>query len=186
MPATVPSSLTYNPNPAYSGGYTLGTVTLTAPAPAGGATVSITNNGTTLNTVVIAAGQTSGTYEQPLSAVTTSTSYTLNAVYNGGQVSATLTANPTSVTLSGFALTPNPVASGGTITGTITLSAAAPPGGAAVQIYQGATFLGYVDVLAGTTSRQFTVTAPAESTPTSVTYSESYNGATKSASVTVN
>ena len=180
------SSLVYNPNPAYSSGLSQGTVTLTGPAPAGGASVAITNNGNTLATVVITAGQTSGSYEQPLNAVTTSTSYTLTAVYNSQQVSATLTANPTSVTLSGLSLSPNPVASGGSITGTVTLSAAAPAGGAAVTIYQGTTNLGYVPVLARNTTAQFTLTAPTESSPTTVAYSAAYNGATKGVNETVN
>ena len=180
------STFAFNPNPGFSSGLSQGTVTLSGPAPTGGASVAITNNGNTLATVVIPAGQTTGSYTQTLPTVTASTAYPIAATYNGTTVNVSLVVNPTSVTLSGFSLSPNPVASGGTITATATLSAAAPAGGAAVTITQGGTTLGYVPVTAGSTSVTFSLAAPTESTPTTVAYTAAYNGASMAVNETVN
>ena len=180
------SNFGFNPNPGFSSGLSQGTVTLSGPAPTGGASVAITNNGNTLATVVIPAGQTTGSYAQTLPTVTASTSYPFAAAYSGTTLNTSLVVNPTSVTLSGFNLSPNPVASGGTITATVTLSAAAPAGGAAVTITQGTTTLGYVPITAGSTSVTFTLTAPTESTPTTVAYTAAYNGASMAVNETVN
>ena len=180
------STFAFNPNPGFSSGLSQGTVTLSGPAPTGGASVAITNNGNTLATVVIPAGQTTGSYAQPLPTVTAGTTYPFAATYSGTTLNTSLVVNPTSVTLSGFNLSPNPVASGGTITFTVTLSAAAPAGGAAVTITQGGTTLGYVPVTAGSTSVTFSLAAPTESTPTTVAYTAAYNGASMAVNETVN
>ena len=180
------SALAFNPNPAFSSGLAQGNITLSGPAPTGGASVAITNNGNILATIVIPAGQTTGSYAQALPTVTASTSYPLTASYSGATVNTSLVVNPTSVTLSGFSSSPNPVSSGGLITFTVTLSAAAPAGGAAVTITQAGTTLGYVPVAAGSTSVTFTLTAPTESAPTTVVYTAAYNGATKAVNETVN
>ncbi len=94
-PTTVKlAGLSFNPNPVKGGGSTTGTVTLSAPAPTGGAVVTITNNGTVLYQMTIPAGQASATYAQPTGAVTAQTSYPFQAAYNNSTASATLVVNP--------------------------------------------------------------------------------------------
>jgi hypothetical protein len=91
-PPTV-SSLTLNPANVFGGQSSRGTVTLTGPAPAGGAQVFLSsNNGaaTVPSRVFIPAGATSASFTVNTSFVLISTSATISASYNGTARSATL------------------------------------------------------------------------------------------------
>ncbi|HTF24861.1 MAG TPA: hypothetical protein VK937_13245, partial [Candidatus Limnocylindria bacterium] len=85
-PATL-SSLTLNPANVIGGLQTSkGTVTLSAPAPAGGATVMLSSsNGAARvpSSVFVPAGATSATFTVNTSIVLLSTSATISASYNG-------------------------------------------------------------------------------------------------------
>jgi hypothetical protein len=85
-PATL-SSLTLNPTSVIGGLQTsTGTVTLSAPAPAGGATVALSSsNGAARvpSSVFVPAGATSATFTVNTSIVLLSTSATISASYNG-------------------------------------------------------------------------------------------------------
>ena len=87
----VPVSLVFSPSPALPGAAITGTVTLSGPAPAGGLSVEIFENGTDLGTVTVAAGASTGLFGQTLTAGT----YAYAAVENGVQVTATLTVSST-------------------------------------------------------------------------------------------
>ena len=74
-----------------------GTVTLSAPAPTGGAVVSLSDNSSATavpTSVTVAAGATTATFTVMTSAVTISTSVTISAVYAGVTQTAILTVNP--------------------------------------------------------------------------------------------
>ncbi len=91
------SGLTLNPASLVGGGSASGSVTLSAAAPSGGATVSLSDNTSAAVTpanVTVAAGASSASFTISTSAVTTSTAATLSAVYAGVTRTATLTVNP--------------------------------------------------------------------------------------------
>jgi hypothetical protein len=91
-PPTV-SSLTLNPANVFGGQSSTGTVTLTGPAPAGGAQVFLSSsNGaaTVPSSVIVPAGATSTTFTVNTSFVLISTSATISASYNGTTRTATL------------------------------------------------------------------------------------------------
>ena len=86
-------SLTLNPENVFGGQSSTGTVTLTGPAPAGGAQVFLSsNNGAARvpSSVIVPAGATSATFTVNTSFVLISTSATISASYNGTTRTATL------------------------------------------------------------------------------------------------
>jgi hypothetical protein len=92
------SAIALNPSSVNGGSPSTGTVTLSGPAPSGGATVSLSSGNTAAATVpasvTVAAGATSATFTVSTSAVTTSTPVTLSASYAGATKMASLTVNP--------------------------------------------------------------------------------------------
>jgi hypothetical protein len=87
------SSLTLNPMNVFGGQSSTGTVTLTGPAPAGGAQVFLSSsNGAASvpSSLIVPAGATSATFAVNTTFVFVSTSATLSASYNGTSRSATL------------------------------------------------------------------------------------------------
>ena len=135
-PTTAPtlSTLSLNPASVTGGTSSTGTVTLTAPAPAGGMVVTLASNNTAAATVpasvTVAAGATSATFTVTTNAVTASTAVAISATAGVVTRSATLTVNPASaaVTVSGVTLNPTSVTGGNSSTGTVTLSGPAPSG----------------------------------------------------------
>lgn len=190
------SSLTVNPTGVVGGNSSTGTVALSAAAPAGGATVTLSSSNTavarTPASVTVAAGATTATFTIGTTAVTASTSVNISGTYSGVTKSASLTVAPAppSPTLSSLTLSPTSVVGGlQSSTGTVTLSGAAPSGGATVALSSSdpgvaSTPVG-VTVAAGATSATFTVTTSAVTASTTVTISGTYGGVTKSASLTV-
>jgi hypothetical protein len=196
-PASVSlSSLSLNPTSVMGGNSSTGTLTLSGPAPAGGAQVTLSSSDTAAArvpaSVTVAAGATSATFTVNTSAVAASTTVTISAAYSGVIKSASLTvtpAPPAPPTLSSLTLSPSSVTGGNSSTGTITLSGPAPTGGAQVTLSSNNTAAARVPasvtVAAGATSASFTVSTSAVSTSTAVIVSATYSGATRSASLTV-
>src|SRR3989454_1099942 len=125
-------SLAVSPPSVIGGNSATGTVTLSGPAPAGGAQVTLSSNSSAATvpaSVTVPAGATSATFTLTTSAVTASTSATISAVYSGVTRTATLTVNP-AAGLSSLALSPTTVTGGSNSTGTATLDGPAPAGGA--------------------------------------------------------
>ncbi len=190
------SSLAVNPASVTGGNSSTGTVTLSAPAPTGGAQVALSSNNTNAarvpSSVTVAAGATSATFTVSTSVVSASTAVTISATYAGVSKTASLTvqpAAPPAVTLSSLALNPTSVTGGNSSTGTVTLSGAAPAGGASVALSSSNTTVARVPssvtVAAGATSATFTVSTSAVSASTAVSISGAYGGVTRSASLTV-
>ena len=102
------SSLALNPTGVYGSKTSTGTVTLNAPAPAGGAVVTLTSSNTAVATVpasvTVAAGATSQTFSVTTQPVAASTSVNISAAY-GATRTAALTVNPAAAAPSGLTAT---------------------------------------------------------------------------------
>jgi len=112
-----------------------GRVTLSAPAPAGGAVVllSTTNPVATIpSSVTVPAGQTSATFPITAPAVSTVQTGTVAATYGGQSRSATLKVRPIGV--ASLVLSPNPVTGPSPVSGSVVLECAAAPGPITVQL----------------------------------------------------
>jgi hypothetical protein len=186
-PPPVISSVTLDPAELVGGYPTTGTVTLSGPAPSGGAVIELESGiaaaADVPPTVTIPAGATSATFPVATSPVSSTTSFSIHARYNGGQpVLGPLTLHPTSwlPVISSVTLNPAAVTGGESTTGTVTLSGAAPPGGATIELEVGvaaaASVPATVTVPAGATSATFPVTtSPVTSTITFSIFA-TYNG----------
>src|SRR5882762_8098353 len=113
------SSIALNPMSVTSGSTSTGMVTLSGPAPSGGAAVSLSSDNTAAATVpasvTVAYGATSATFTVSTSTVTASTPVTITGSYGGGTKTASLTVTPPgSATLSAIALNPTSVTGGST------------------------------------------------------------------------
>jgi hypothetical protein len=190
------SSLTLNPTSVVGGvESSTGAVTLSGPAPAGGAQVMLSSsNGAARvpSSVTVPAGATSATFTVSTSAVAASTAVTISASYGGANGSASLTLTPApspAPTLSSLTLNPTSVIGGAqSSTGTVTLSAPAPAGGAQVMLSSSngaASVPSSVLVPASATSATFTVNTSVVLFPTSVAISAFYNGTTRTATLAV-
>ena len=190
------SSLALNPTSVTGGNSSTGTVTLSGPAPAGGAQVVLSSSNTAvarvLTSVPVPAGATSATFTVGTSAVTISTAVTVSASFGGVTRAASLTvtpAPPPPPTLASLTVNPTSVIGGlQSSTGTVTLSAPAPGGGAQVILSSnnGAASVPFsVFVPAGATSATFTVNTSIVLFSASATISASYNGATRTVGLLV-
>jgi YD repeat-containing protein len=161
--------LSFDPGQVVGSNPSIGTVTLTQPAPAGGATVTLASGDTARVTVpasiTIAAGQTSGTFTATTFAVPAAVPVPVTATWSGAAASATLTLTPGVWDVASLTLEPADVVGTlfrglfrGQTTGTVTLNAAAPAGGVRVSITcPDADCPSSVTVPAAATSQTFTV-----------------------------
>ena len=205
-PATNPgtlSSFTLNPAAVVGGNASKGTVTLSAPAPSGGAAVSLTSGNSAVAkvpaSVTVSGGGTSGSFTVTTSAVTAQTGVQLNAAYSGAIVSSVLTVQPSTVSppppvpsapsLTSLSLSPSTVRSGASSQGTVTLSGPAPAGGMQVNLASSNTSVATVPVSvtvpAGASAATFAVQTRRVRTSTSVTISAAGGGVTKQATLVV-
>src|SRR6266436_1003070 len=196
-PASVSlSSISLNPTSVTGGNSSTGTVTLSGPAPTGGAQVTLSSSDTTvarvLSSVTVAAGATSASFTVSTSAVAGSTTVSIFASYAGATRSASLTvtpAPPPPPTLASLTLNPSSVVGGlEDSTGTVTLTGPAPSGGAQVFLSSSngaASVPSSVIVPAGASNATFTVRTSAVFMSTSATISASYNGTTRTAALGV-
>ena len=96
--ATGLSAVSLSPSGVAGGQPSVGTVTLDAPAPAGGVSVALSSSNTSVAsvpaTVNVAAGATSQTFSVTTQAVATSSAVNVSATYAGVTRTATLTVNP--------------------------------------------------------------------------------------------
>jgi trimeric autotransporter adhesin len=191
----VPAELTFvslNPTSVQGGTPSTGTVTLTRPAPSGGAVVTLSSSNTSAATVpasvTVTAGATTATFTVTTNAVASIASVTISGIYRSVTKTASLTVNAAGLT--SVSLSPTSVTGGASSTGTVTLTSPAPSGGAVVTLTSSntaaATVPASVTVIAGATTATFTVTTNAVASIASVTISGIYRSVTKTASLTVN
>jgi len=193
VPAPVPSTLTFSPNPVVGGNSAIGTVVLTQPAPAGGALVTLTGTGVASipPSVTVPAGATSATYPITTALPSASAAAILSACFGGHCVSNTLFISLPAGTGTVSSLTVNPISvTGGTSsTGTVTLSVPAPAGGAVVTLSSSntaaASVPATVTVSAGSSTAIFTVTTNTVTTSTQVGISAALGGVSITALLTV-
>lgn len=196
-PATTLSSVSLSPTSVAAGNTSTGTVTLSAPAPAGGAVVTLSSGNTALATVpasvTVAAGATSANFTVSTSSVLPPTYVSISVAIlaaNGGVTRYVyLQVTLPSATLSSLSLDPTSVTGGTYSTGTVTLSAAAPAGGATVTLSSSNTAVATVPpsvaVAAGATSASFMVSTSSSCTSLAATISGTYGGVARSAGLTV-
>ncbi|HZH98030.1 MAG TPA: proprotein convertase P-domain-containing protein, partial [Fimbriimonadaceae bacterium] len=162
------SNLTASPSTAYGGDKLVGTVTLTAAAPAGGANVTLRSGSSILlvpGSVMVSAGSTSAAFTiDTLHVYATYTRY-IYADYAGTTkaVAITLSSGPA---LYSFTANPATVKGGSSTTGAIRLNAVAPAGGIKVYLQSGSSALivpEFVTIPAGQSVVLFTIRTTAVS-----------------------
>ncbi len=186
------SSVSVSPTSVASFTSATGTVTLSGSAPTGGVTVALSSNnsaGSVPASATVAAGSASATFTVTTSSVAYTTPITITGSYNGASSTASLTITPSAtVALSSVSVSPSSVVTGANATGTVTLSASAPAGGIVVELWTTGTVAFVpvsVTVAAGSSTGTFTVTTNYTTTTLQDTVTAFYNGASKTASVTV-
>jgi hypothetical protein len=193
-PAAVLSAIGAAPNEVVGGNGATGTVTLSAPAPSGGATVALGSTDRAVSvpaSVNVIAGASTATFGIATSAVPAKMLTTLSASYSGVTKTTTFTVDPVPpATLASIALNPTMVLGGASATATVTLTAAAPIGGATIAIATSdasvASVPASIVVPAGSTSTTFSIGTRATARTSVAVVSASYAGVTKTASLTVN
>jgi hypothetical protein len=155
------AGVTMNPATMIFGSISTGTVTLTAPAPAGGAVVALASSEWALfvlpASVTVPAGATSAQFQVATQVAKATT--VITASYNG----VNKTANLASVypTVTALTCTPNPVIGGNTTVCTVTLNGIMP-GAVTVAVSTDQPFIapasGYLTVPAGAVSAAFSLT----------------------------
>jgi hypothetical protein len=182
------SRLNINPVDLVGGASSTGTVTLSSPAPSGGAVVTLSkalSNGgpgtvpaTVPASVTVPAGQTSASFPIGTSSVTATTNVRISAAFNGSTFAADMTLFPL---LSQVLFNGN--APGGTpAPGTVNLGGPAPSGGLVVSLSSANTSLvtvpASVTVPAGQTSVAFTANTQPVTQTTGVVVSASSGSTT--------
>jgi len=189
------SAVSANPNQVVGGNPSTGTVTLSGPAPANGALVSLSSASGAVSVpagVAVAQGASSANFGITTSVVANTTVTGLSASYGGVTKTATLTVNPATTpppAVASLTLNRTSIAGGSSVTGTVRLVAAAPSGGKLVTLASSntavATTPANVTVAAGAIKKDFIVKTKLTSTTTVVTISAASGGVAKSATLTV-
>lgn len=159
-----------------------GTVTLNAPAQTGGVTVRLTSRSWAAcvpATIFVPAGQRAAAFSIMTQPVRTETVANLEAATDREQHLGQLALHPAS--LQGLVFKPSKIKVGAKTTAVVFLTGPAPAGGATVEVVS-TRALGNIVVGAGQTSGTLTLTARV---PGSYTVSATWNGATKTAPLTV-
>lgn len=190
-PASVSvSSLAMLPVSVVSGKKSVGTVTLSGPAPANlSVTLTSSNPGAASvpGSVTVAAGATTATFNATTFGVAANTAVTISASYGGSTKTAKLTVKPAA--LASVTLSPKTVKGGNASTGTVKLNGLAPANGATVKLSSSnaaiANVPASVKVNGGASTATFTIGTNAVAANTTVTITATYNGKVKSAVLTV-
>ncbi|HTW63120.1 MAG TPA: hypothetical protein VME17_00835 [Bryobacteraceae bacterium] len=187
------SGLTVNPTIVTAGQNATGTVTLAAPAGAGGLLVNLASNSaaaTVPASITIPQGQSSGSFTVNTSSITLSVLATITA-NSANSVTANIVINPVAAgtgAISGVSISPLTVTGGQSATGTVTLLSPAVLGGVQVNLSSNspaATVPASITIAEGQTTGTFSIsTTPVSSATTALITATSTNSA--SASLTIN
>ena len=184
------SSVTASPSVVTGGQNSTGTTSLTAPAPAGGATIALGSDkasATVPANVIVNAGASSATFPIATTPVAASVTATISASYAGITKTTAVTISPP--VPSSLTLSPSTVNAGSSSTGTVTLNGAAPAVGTVVALSSSkpsvASVPTSVTVPPGSSSATFIVNTSPGSSNTSVTVSATAGGITKSATLSI-
>jgi WD40 repeat protein len=181
-----PQGMSLTASSVTAGAVVNGTVTLNAPAPAGGITIALASSRSAVTvspaTLTIPAGAGSGSFTlttSPKLTIDITTAITATSGFSRLTASLAVKAEP----ITALSLSSGSVSAGGTVTGTLTLAQPAPAGGVVVALSASntaATVPASVTVAAGATTASFTVAAASSvSSDTQVTIKASENGFSK-------
>jgi hypothetical protein len=190
--STVPvalASLSISPASVTGGQQATGTVTLTAGAPAGGATIGLSDvnpAATVPSSVGVPANSTSVTFPITTSAVGATSMGNVTASYAGVTKSASVAVKPP--VLVSLTLNPATVRGGTGTVGKITLSGPAPAAGMRISLASSKAAAGVpasVAISGGTSTVTFPISTAPVNTKTVATISSSFSGVAKSATLTI-
>jgi hypothetical protein len=196
-PAPVPSallaSLSVSPTSVIGGQSSIGSVSLSGPAPSGGATVSLfsANAAATVPaTVTVPANTMAGNFSVSTSVVNALSVGNITANYAGITKTTTLSVQPTpSIKLLSLTLKPTTVTGGLGSVGTVSFSGPAPLGGVVVVLASSnpskANVPARIMVPGGATSGVFNVTTATVKRKIVASITASYRGLTKKAALTI-
>jgi len=188
--ATGLASITVDPASVPGGSSSMGTVTLTGPAPASGTVVALGSSATAAivpASITVPAGSTGATFGVATTSVASSTIVVLTATVGAAIRTASLTVSPPG----GFTLqlSSSVVPGGGIATATVTLGGAAAAGGAVVTLTSSnpatAQVPPSVTVPGGATTATFPVTALQVTSTRSATISAAFGGITRTVTLSV-
>jgi hypothetical protein len=189
------ASLSFSPPTIDSGLTATCTVTLTAPAPLGGASISLANDSSfsiaaVPNNTLVPAGATSATFTVRTSPIQFIARVTVTASYNGSPAKALLTIVPpgTPTGPSSVSLSPSTVVSGTQSAGTIQLTNPAPAGELLVSLASDNTSASVplsITVPAGATSAAFSLATLPVTGISTATITVSSNGVSQSTLLTL-
>ena len=180
-------------SPVQGGTATAGYVTLSIPAQAGGATVTLVSADTTLATVpatvTVPQGYTSVYFSVSTSAVQSVTTVPITATFNGNSVTATLTLNPVPVEALSAISASSPIG-GQVLTLSVYLTYLAPAGGATVTLSSNNSSVlqlpASVTIAQGNMSASFSVPTSVVTAPTTVQITAGYRGGSAVTPTTIN
>lgn len=182
-------NLTVDPGSVRGGTPAIGVVTLSAPAPKGGAIVQLSSNSAAVlvpPTVAVTAGSASASFQVTTRAVDTSRAATIIA--GTGTNSRSFTETITPAEISGITVNPSSVQGGLPTSGTITLNGPAGPNGTIVTLSSNNLAVSVptsITIPAGYSFATFTASTTPMVTPANVTLTASLNGITFSTTITV-
>jgi hypothetical protein len=187
------ASVSVSPASIIGGQSAIGSISLSGPAPAGGATVNLfsANAAATVPaTVTVPANATAATFNVTTSVVNALSVGNITANYAGITKTSTLSVQPSpSVKLSALTLNPTTVTGGLGSVGKVTLSAPAPVGGVIVKLASSnpskASVPATITVPGGATSVVFNVTTVTLKKKLVASITASYRGLTKKMALTI-
>ena len=172
-----------------------GTITLTRPAPVGGATVTLASSlpsATVPASATVPVGATRVDFAVSTSVVAASETATVTASHAGAARTAVLTLTvlppPPAPALVSVGVSPSSVEGGARATGTVTLSLAAPAGGALVALSSSLPAVAVpatVTIVAGATTATFPVTTSLVSSGATATVAALHDGTTRTTDLSV-
>lgn len=182
------TNFTLSVNNVYGGNTTVGTVTISAPAPPGGIIVNLSSNNPNAvvqGTVTVLTGSTTASFTINTLGVDSTTLSTITASLGVTSINQGLTINP--AVLIGFDVSPSTVASGVSAIGTVLLNGLAGPSGIVVSVASNnaaATVPATLSIPAGASSGTFTIHTTAVAVSTKAILSATY-GITTHNSLTI-
>lgn len=183
------ASLTFNPTSVPAGTTSTGTVTLTAAAPVGGATINLSSNNAAVvvpTTVTVPAGQNTVTFAANTTAIQATVTATVTASTTTNSVTGNLTVTPPTVL--SLTINPNQQTSGFTSTGTVRISAPAGSGGIKVNLSSNnaaASVPAQVTIPTGSQNGTFVITCNSVAAATPVTITATLASSSKTGVITV-
>jgi len=181
--------------PSTIGGLSVGgTVTIAAPAWAGGTAVTLTSSNPAVAAapavVTVPVSGTTASFNLTTSAVASDTPVTFTASAGAATATASFTVlQAPSPELASLAVTPSIVLSGSAAQLAVSLAAPAPVGGAIVALAASpaglVSFPASVTVGAGATTAEATVSVPAPTGPVEITFTATVGGTVRTAALTV-